>query len=756
MKYLFLFILLGFYLQAVSQISYYNHEPNVFLCPGKTIDLDKDGIDDINGSCCYYPYGEWYSYFSSSNTDIQMCGTVLSYGQIIDSTQNYVSSYSLFFNPSSAFFGFRKRVNNEWHYGWFRVIKGSWGCLFTDCALCITPGIAVFSGEGMVNCASEIQLKDVNDVNNASDLQYSFISPYFSNEIDSLKLYILNETSAPDILSIDFDTVVHYVGIASSGTSTYSGFLPASASDINGNTIHNGNAYCLVVESVAPDTNFSGISSASPFVLMESIFDDVGIISVKDSGNTNTASDLYVRFNPLTNSMNLGEYRLFVYTSANELIPIDDLQNNQDYVSFPLDYDGGWVQLPGNLKTVSGSDILPNIKYQCLILCVPESGSEWTASFSRTCNSFILSDPPCFFAGQTYNVVNGSLNHADIRYMSIDIDNDGVVDLTFYYDGQGMSPSNCSGGENLRVSGQNGTTLKAGKYMVDFMYEPIYDSAIYKTALDVWIHSYGVPPCNYLDNYSFWIQYQTGYISYRIPIDSVNYKYGWLKLEYPYYGLEFAVQLDFSSGISNLPENVSLSSNGNYSNSSDLLYSFQSAPYQDFVDHYRIYLLHSDLYDNYELIDLDTATQYLRVDNSGLISYNGNFPEDFNDINHHAVTLQNSYFILVRAVGSDSLFSSVVSASSIVLFDAINELQEQEVSLFPNPAHSEICIIGEARNEYNRVEIHSLQGVKLIEEDIHDSSSNCISVTKLRSGTYYYRLQNNNGTIKVGKLILMN
>lgn len=576
-----------------AQIEYTDFEPDLSLKPSSYIDIDGDQSMDFRLGISYDPYmGELSAYCQSISPGSGLSPNFVNAGDTIgQSTYFQTDLFVYIHNPVVKFIPFRFLVSSSYYYGWFRVhFNGSSNSILLDYAINSIPDQPIIASEGLQNRASELELLDVDDNQNGSDLRYSFKRAFFYDSVQEYRCLILDTNLLADTAIIDYDTITNYLSVLPQSGITYSNNFPANTRTIHGEPISNGNTYCLLVQTVSADPAFSALSFLSQALTLESRIEDIGNFSVLDNGNTNTVEDIEVFFSPSPDEVYIEEYRIFIAPAFLSDLVLTDLEQNTNYKAVAP--QGGFIQVnldPGQ-KDIQGNDLVPGERYKTFILNIPYSGIGWSPSLSQKSNNVIIDVPDVFITGQyvdpAYQSFQTSTFYDDyvINSTHIDLNNDGIDDLYFFYDSwYGAGQYSVS---TVTAHSLNGTSFRTVTDGLERQYEPINELGNWYGMCNVWWD--GVSSGNPI--HSGWNDFPEAYLVFRISIQG-EYAYGWMKFHEQgshIYASDYEI-LPTSIGGNKIGL-VHLTDSSDSQNASDLHIKFGPSPLESWIHRYRIFI----------------------------------------------------------------------------------------------------------------------------------------------------------------------
>jgi len=371
------------------------------------LDLNNDGTDDFR--IFHSGFNNLYIEPLAANNEVLGSGGTffaypyaLSYGNTISATapggwynNGYSTGYqSLNFGSSGTFgnwvnvtdgyLGLRFEVGGNTHYGWCRMdvdLSGStW--VIKDYAYESDPGQSILAGELLLQADTAIQVMglDIADANNASDIQYSFQAAANEPTVSEYRIMVVKESLAATFDTLAASAVLPsgYAVVTPTGASAYTGTLPATLADTDGNAIVNGQPYRLFVFST-PDGTIAtqvNLSAPSPALLMEEAADVAMNLHGSDVSDQGNGADLQILYTKGADESTLSEYRALVMkstaTSGIDLAAAQALPA-ANYTVITPDGSGVYSRILGaTARDTDGDLIANNIPYRVIIWSVAD------------------------------------------------------------------------------------------------------------------------------------------------------------------------------------------------------------------------------------------------------------------------------------------------------------------------------------------------------------------------------------------------
>ncbi|GAB6992232.1 copper amine oxidase N-terminal domain-containing protein [Paenibacillus pini] len=171
------------------------------------------------------------------------------------------------------------------------------------------------SNNSTVGKATNVQVSDVSDKGNGSDLRVSFTRASDETNINHYRIFVVKSGNADYFTLSNANSTSYYTTVTKSGISSYINLLPYDARDVNGELIRNDVSYKVFVLSVSNSSSSNNVLStySSAIVLSNNTTTEVVTgVKAEDIADNGNGSDLKVSFNKPSNETIIKEYRILV------------------------------------------------------------------------------------------------------------------------------------------------------------------------------------------------------------------------------------------------------------------------------------------------------------------------------------------------------------------------------------------------------------------------------------------------------------
>ena len=575
---LFLFVWVIYFNPLSAQIGYVYFNENIGYNQQSifTFNLGPPGSDDFQFT--YQKaysfdglYKHWlylksispsYSYFAADNYV-----DTLNYGDIISDevySWHFEQKCLIYYNAYTGellgtwlegkdyYVGLKIKINDQYHFGWLRgeVTITSCALIFKikDMAYNTQPEEPIFAGEGILNCAQDLEVRDIGNNKNGTDLYYEFQKAFDEPSLVEYRLMVVKEEQASTFILDSANTVQPENYLSRTPVfSIYSGTFFPSSTTTDGSLITNLQPYYVFVLSI----DSSGISEnnvlspPSEKIMLTCPTEKVASVGVMDINNNGNGSDMVVIFPKVNNEQKISEYRIMcVEASTAGSFTIEDAgevpQGNYTPV-IPEGFGEYTVFLSDTTKDINGIPVSDTIAYYLFVLSAPDGVITDYYALSDRSNRIALTDPNYLFAGQT---AFGPIEYIDIvpnipfphnDTISIDFDNDSIYDIEisrYSYE----VPTSASFA--IYIITKNGWAFAGNKESGDIYKHPykinkfqkIHAALVWKYGTGyLWYYFYCVGLEVHEEGY--WKPNSSGYIGLRKFTDT-DTLYAWVRIQY--------------------------------------------------------------------------------------------------------------------------------------------------------------------------------------------------------------------------------
>jgi hypothetical protein len=347
-------------------------------------------------------------------------------------------------------------------YGWIRVdIHGGASLTVKDYAINTVNNEFINAGGGLIPGVTELEINDIGDNRDASDIVFSFDKVADEWNIIGYRIYLVEQEQSDTLSAGDFYSITDFESIEPAGIDVRD-TLQNSLKDINGNPIQNSVTYRAAVLTISNSSVYSDSLKVtySNVLILHSYVERVSDLLVVDNGNNNTSEDLQVSFIPVQGS---SEYELLIapdYFSDTISQECVDTIGSASFYQIPNDSIGDAFYLESGILDVYGNSLISQQLYKAYVIAVADGINYDVNSISIASAPFALHNPNYPFAGQSFETwyctdlypdVVLSPDHSTEEYI-IDLNNDGNDDFrvtsyleyspSHYYSGDGIEPLN--------------------------------------------------------------------------------------------------------------------------------------------------------------------------------------------------------------------------------------------------------------------------------------------------------------------------
>jgi hypothetical protein len=236
------------------------------------------------------------------------------------------------------------------------------------------------STNGVVEPVWGLNVSDVADNGNGSDLQVSFTRASNESNVSEYRVFVVpNNYGYFDLRQANSLNSNYYTRISKRGTNI-SQVLSSSSRDVRGNLIKNDEDYKVYVMTVKT-SNTSGdnaLSNASSVIRLanNSTVGAVSYVNVADVADHGNGRDLHVSFSPINNESNLSNYQVYVVKASKaNSFNLTQANNNRYYTAFSKNGVGISKPLNADTRDTDGQEVQNNVEYKVFVLSVSNKGS---------------------------------------------------------------------------------------------------------------------------------------------------------------------------------------------------------------------------------------------------------------------------------------------------------------------------------------------------------------------------------------------
>lgn len=279
--------------------------------------------------------------------------------------------------PLDKFFAIRKKINDEYYYGWIRLRSTYTLC---DYAIKLVPNEPIWPGEGIPARAEYITAQDVNNNKNASDIQVSFDKAINEHQLASYRVFVVKSESAEDfnLTSANAISSASYFEITT-GSLEYSFELPTELLDSDGDPVIEFVPYKIFVLSIANQVDIieNVLSFCSNEFTLFSYCQEVYDVQVQEHYQGGSIYHINLSFEIPEEENFISEYRA-IFIKPEELLNgfnADSAMslNETCYHSIvPTGNEISETLVSNTLKDYTGDFIEKRVNYKVVVLSVPD------------------------------------------------------------------------------------------------------------------------------------------------------------------------------------------------------------------------------------------------------------------------------------------------------------------------------------------------------------------------------------------------
>jgi len=494
------------------------------------LDITGDSIDNFtfSATCSEYPYST-ITIKSQHNTFDKFVGDeyvdTLYFGDPINNDLSWttgdkiilrIKEYPLTYYGKwelnkEGFIGIKIIDQDNSYFGWIRLVVTDEveEAIIKDFAISTISNQPIFAGEGLLNFALNIEVDDIGDEKNGSDMLVDFDPAYDDQNILEYRIMVVRSDQAASF-NVDSANAVpeeYYFAVLSSGNHQSINLTPNTLST-DGELITNMIEYTVFILSVyaEPDQN---VLSYPLQIMLQTQTDAVTQLFCVDMGNNNDGRDVHVSFNKIDNEEKVSEYRVMIVPEElNTGFNLDSANqvSQGNYESILPTGSNHAFYLHESTTDINNDFLIANKKYYTYVLSIADGILTDKNALTSPPNLFILSTPDFLYAGQTdkpyihYVDINPDIfiyaNYHEPGNPTyyLDLDGNGTDDYRFYcyYDGslgggaryseiKGLAPGN----KIITKSNNSGSCITKHSYGDPLTFDNAYaqSGVLY---LDVW------------------------------------------------------------------------------------------------------------------------------------------------------------------------------------------------------------------------------------------------------------------------------
>lgn len=226
-----------------------------------------------------------------------------------------------------------------------------------------------------LNPATAVEVKDISDNNNGSDLQVKFTRSSDYSNISEYRILVVKNSKAGSFNLAAANAVNDYT-IETSQDGIITKTLAATAKDTDGEAIKDGTAYRVFVLAIGKGNlpGKSAISNQSDVITLtnKTPVNPVPGITAVDNGDNGDGRDLLITFNKAADEKNIDHYKVYV-VQANAKFELEDANKSSHSTRAETgsDYRNS---LSLGTKDSSGNNITNLVPYKVFVVSVSKDG----------------------------------------------------------------------------------------------------------------------------------------------------------------------------------------------------------------------------------------------------------------------------------------------------------------------------------------------------------------------------------------------
>jgi len=541
--------------------------------------------------------------------------------------------------------------NNQAYKAYVLAVSKSGGTYALSSA---SPSLTL-TNTNSVNGATNVKANDVSDYGDGRDLQVSFTRAQNESNVSSYRIFAVktkdagsfNLSAAKSVPSQNFTTVSK----TSSSNTTLSTNLSSSARDTSGELIRNGVAYTLFVQSVSNNENAiaSNLSAGSSSITLNTGSATAPTVTqVTDISDYGDGRDLRISFNKVSDESNIDSYRVLVVKDSNySSFSLSKAINVSSYNSTYVAKTGNNINnltLASGAKDVDGDTIRNGVYYRVFVMAVNKNNY----------NNNVLSAPSSSI------LLSSNSNVGAVTNLT-------VTDVNNYNDGRDLQVSFNQPSDRSNISHYQVFVVKSSDNYFDLYRANNIKNSYYYTQINKNNSSNNITQVLNSTSRDIDGDLIRNGTSYRVYVLSVGHS-----------GNNNNALSNYSTiTLSNNNQNVnpvstpSLSIVGTNGNGSDLSVSFNPANGENFIDHYKVFVVKSSK--NLTASQANSNRYFTFVNKTGR-TITQKLASNIQDSDGDLIQRGLSYRVYVLSVGNSS------SNSNYAISPVSNEVTVQGVT----------------------------------------------------------------------------
>lgn len=411
-KYLIICLFIGI-TNSFCQIIYHDLNPDVAFPIGSplptysyTLDIDGDGTNDYRIRQDGPPGGTIYWNIDCFNgntivslgifVDTLVYGSNISSGSIFSgsSTLCSLSNPNPWYNLKNHFIGICFNSPTGLKYGWIRLKNIM---TISDYAYNSASNQTIFAGEGMPYIDQNLQIQDVSNFGNGTDMRVKFNKIFYETMISAYKVIIVPNSN---LSTFNLDSAKQVLNsnslLISPMNKNIDTILNSSSKDVYGNLITSLKPYNAFVVSLPNLSNTFDtlISYVSNKLTLENPNLPAHIVNITSTKIPGSYYNLNLSFNPPVTENSILNYRLFFIQASDSVnfnIDRANLVTAANYIVIAKTGSSQNINVQSNqARTHNGNLLKPFMKYKAVLMSVTDTITTNTSVLSNISNSFTV------------------------------------------------------------------------------------------------------------------------------------------------------------------------------------------------------------------------------------------------------------------------------------------------------------------------------------------------------------------------------
>ncbi|WP_339318926.1 copper amine oxidase N-terminal domain-containing protein [Paenibacillus sp. FSL R10-2734] len=280
-------------------------------------------------------------------------------------------------------------IKNGTSYRVYVLSIGS-GIYWDSNVLSSASSVITLLNDSSVKAVTNLNVSDDNDYGDGRDLKVSFSHATDETYINQYRIMVVPTSYYSNFSLSEANNVSssNYTSVSTSGNST-SQVLGASARDVRGNLIKDGNSYKVYVLSISSG-NYAGsnaLSWESSAITLSTTKSPV--ISVTNVTYKEDDGRIRISFDKSANETNISEYRVLVVPAKQGFGSADAIEVRSSYYT-SVTPNGTNLSAFTATRDVNGDSIVKDVKYKAYVLAVANNSGVQNGGLSNSTEEFEL------------------------------------------------------------------------------------------------------------------------------------------------------------------------------------------------------------------------------------------------------------------------------------------------------------------------------------------------------------------------------